>query len=89
MTDLNHLKKTGSFKELFGNGTYRISEYPVCYKHKLTHQLLVCSFYRLVADPQEFTSKGYITVAIKSLNNYAFPVLISRYLNHLSKDLTI
>ncbi len=89
MTDLNHLKKTGSFKELFGKGAYRISEYPVCYKHKLTHQLLLCSFYRLVADPQEFTSKGYIPVAIKSLNNYAFPVLISRYLNHLSKDLTI
>lgn len=87
--DFNNLKETDSWKELFGNMAYRISEYPLRYKHKLTHQLLVCSFYRLHADPQEFVTNGYIPVAIKSLNNYAFPVLISRYLNQLSKDLTL
>lgn len=83
------LKATDEWKQLFGNCPERNCDNPLQYRHKLTHQLLVCNFYRMHCDLNDLIAAGYTPISIGDLNKYAFPVLINRYLRHLSKDLTI
>ncbi len=83
------LKVTDEWKQLFGNCPGCNCDNPVQYRHKLTHQLLVCNIYRMHNDLNDLIAAGYTPVSIGDLNKYAFPVLINRYLRHLSKDFTI
>ena len=83
------LKATDAWKQLFGSCPDCNCGNPLQYRHKLTHQLLVCNIYKMHHDLDDLIAAGYTPVSMGNLNKYAFPVLINRYLRHLSKDLTI
>lgn len=54
------------------------------YKHKLTHQILHCSFYTVKPEPDCQPSKPeFIVVPLQKLKNYPVPRVIDRYLNDL------
>jgi A/G-specific adenine glycosylase len=61
-----------------------ITQPPKIYKHKLTHQQLICSFYSIESDgvmPGNFQQ-----VPLAELHKYAVPVIIYRYLKDLETD---
>jgi len=64
---------------------HEITRSPKIYKHKLTHQLLICSFYLLESDGMVITG-NFQRVSIAELHKYAVPVIIYRYLKDLEAD---
>ncbi len=54
------------------------------YKHKLTHQILHCSFYTVEPEPDcQLSNPEFIFVPLQKLKDYPVPRVIDRYLNDL------
>jgi A/G-specific adenine glycosylase len=58
---------------------------PRIYKHKLTHQQLICSFYSIESNGPIMPG-NFKQVSLADLNKYAVPVIIYRYLKDLETD---
>lgn len=73
---------TPAWKQILDNSTeFRIRNISKSYTHILTHQRIFARFFRIEIDepPVSFLEK-YFCVDIKSLQKYAVPKLIERYL---------
>jgi adenine-specific DNA glycosylase len=54
-------------------------------KHQLTHQTIHCKFVKITID-KKINIDGYAWVNASELQNYAFPRLITRYLESISDE---
>jgi A/G-specific adenine glycosylase len=54
-------------------------------KHQLTHQTIHCKFIKMTID-KKIKMDGYTWIAASAFHNYAFPRLITRYLESISTE---
>jgi A/G-specific adenine glycosylase len=77
--EFDDLLKTEFFKKEIKNSNPHLIKVSAIKKHILSHQHIFALFYHLHLY-RPFKNKQYIEIPIKTINNYAFPRLINRYL---------
>jgi len=58
----------------------------ITYKHKLSHQLLICRFFRVWFGTTPGDTTGYFPVKLSEIRKYAVPRVIDRYLEENQRD---
>jgi A/G-specific adenine glycosylase len=74
------LQEHAFLKQLFGGGLYEVSHVSKPYKQLLTHQNIHGQFILLKANT-ELTIRGYVLVRKETLEQYAFPRIINKFLS--------
>lgn len=74
------LETSAFVQEQFGNSGFRILHQSDTIKQTLTHQTIYGRFVHIALEKQPRTLKNYQRVPAGRLNQYPFPVLISKYL---------
>jgi A/G-specific adenine glycosylase len=78
---------TPNWKQYLPDEGHFVEKGTVNYTHKLTHQTIYCTFYRLEADPdQKMFLPEYLEVLEDRINDYAVPRVIERYLSDLKRS---
>jgi A/G-specific adenine glycosylase len=72
---------------LFGNRTFTRQGAVEFFRHKLTHQTIHCSFYKLVlqdnvSEPEPF----YIRVKLEEVHQYPVPRVIDKYMSRMNQE---
>jgi A/G-specific adenine glycosylase len=75
------------WKALAGNGKMKTMGKARIYNHKLTHQKLHCTFYRIRIDrPPDLENLHFSEVSLFRLPEYAVPRIIDKYLADLKQE---
>jgi A/G-specific adenine glycosylase len=85
-TDWNELRSTEEWKALFGDATLAHSRC-IKYRHKLTHQTLHATMYRVEWEGQPDLPAEFQPAALADLALFALPRLLVRFLEDLAKEM--
>lgn len=85
-TEWDELTGTEEWTALFGK-TDLTPASCIKYRHKLTHQTLHASIYRVELNGPPVLPDGFQPAAIAGLTSYALPRLLVRYLEDLAKEM--
>jgi A/G-specific adenine glycosylase len=82
--DFNGIVASETWGKLIAITDYKILDNTRIYKHRLTHQLLHCSFTMIAIEGiNDFNSAGFRCVPLHEIVNFAVPRVIERYLEDL------
>ncbi len=87
-TNLEQLKKSTAFKNIFGKASFNIKTISTWYRQKLTHQIIHGQFINITIA-QLLPLKGYEAVSPKKLQTLPFPKLITAYLKDKNVSLNL
>lgn len=79
---LNHLEQTMEWQGLLKQGELTVKQVSPVYKQTLSHQKIQALFIEIMVPPSFFVEKkDLIVVERKKINNFAFPKIITSYLD--------
>nr|WP_295875872.1 A/G-specific adenine glycosylase [uncultured Chitinophaga sp.] len=77
--ELDDLRKNESFRQLFGNTPFTVTNVSTPQKQQLTHQTIYSRFFTIEIK-QPLPADGHLLVSRKTLDKYAFPKTITAFL---------
>lgn len=82
--NLNQLKETAEWKQIFKENKYDILLTSLKFKHILTHQVISAKFILIKVSDDGLFSESFKAVHLAEMQHYTFPRLIHKFLDSLS-----